>query len=437
MVVSDTNIVSLDWRKIMFDKYGNDLDYWYYCPVCGRSLLPSFNTCVKHKNIKLVKSLHKKDYYEKKLKERKDYISSGFKIVEEEEIIKNPLYNPKSAESSKKEKASNKPNSSKSNLIYCLIAAFVCLLFVGWILNMFKSNDDRSSDAWVCAEDIVRQNLKSPSSAKFCTYPEATIKDKGNNEYMITGWVNADNSFGVNIRTNFTVTLTLTQKGYKNARCYFDDDSLYVIAGDIVKEDGLDDNEDDSMKEYISKLIDEEYANKSSKSDTAKSTVPSGSEETTIEETVAPDERNSDSAKQYYYDGDIDLALAAINKIENKTDEIQSIEADILAFKDRYSAWLGKWSYSVRDNKCSLWIKAQYNDGLTLAFETGKTTAGETIVYDLYEYNGDSLIYHSDHFSVFDYTTVTILSDSQIELVTKNENTGNITSPKSMFKIAD
>lgn len=80
--------------KVMLDKYGNDLDYWYYCPICGRSLLPSFNTCVKHEKVKLVKSLHKKEYYETKLKERKDYISSGFKIVEEEEIIKNPLYNP-------------------------------------------------------------------------------------------------------------------------------------------------------------------------------------------------------------------------------------------------------------------------------------------------------------------------------------------------------
>lgn len=273
MVVSDTNIVSLDWRKIMFDKYGNDLDYWYYCPICGRSLLPSFNTCVKHKNVKLVKSLHEKEYYEKILKERKDYISSGFKIVEEEEIIKNPLYNPKSAESSKKEKASKKPNSSKSNLIYCLIAAFVCLLLVGWTLNMFKSNDDRSSDAWVCAEEVVRQNLKSPSSAKFCTYPEATIKDKGNNEYMITGWVDADNSFGASVRTDFTVTLTLTEKGYKDAECYFDDDSIYAIAQDIVEENGLDDSKNDSMKEYISRLIDEEYADKSTESETEKEIV--------------------------------------------------------------------------------------------------------------------------------------------------------------------
>ena len=47
----------------MIDKYGNDLDYWYYCPICASSYLPSFNTCPTHKKITLVKSQHPRQYY--------------------------------------------------------------------------------------------------------------------------------------------------------------------------------------------------------------------------------------------------------------------------------------------------------------------------------------------------------------------------------------
>lgn len=147
----------------------------------------------------------------------------------------------------------------------------ICLLCL--IMGGCGKSDSREMDAWVCAKEVVRQNLKSPSSAKFCTYPEATIKDKGNNEYMITGWMDADNSFGASVRTDFTVTLTLTEKGYKDAECYFDDDSIYAIAQDIVEENGLDDSKNDSMKEYISQIIDEEYADKSTESETEKEIV--------------------------------------------------------------------------------------------------------------------------------------------------------------------
>ena len=82
---------------------------------------------------------------------------------------------------------------------------------------------DREMDAWVCAEDIVKANLKSPSSAKFCKYPEATITYCGDADYMVVGWVDAENSYGAKIRTDFIVTLTLTEKGYKNGYVIFDE----------------------------------------------------------------------------------------------------------------------------------------------------------------------------------------------------------------------
>lgn len=181
-----------------------------------------------------------------------------------------------------------KSNAPKRNWIYSLFAFIIFLVFVGVIYSNINSDteEDRMMDAWVCAENVVRQNLKSPSSAKFCTYPEAIIKDKGNNEYMVTGWVDADNSFGASIRTDFTVTLTLTEKGYKNANCYFDDDSIYAIAEDIVEEKGLGNKEDDAMKEYISDWIDEEYADRETESEEIESYETEITSEESTQQTV-------------------------------------------------------------------------------------------------------------------------------------------------------
>lgn len=88
----------------MIDKFGNDLDYWYYCPVCGKSLLPSFIHCTTHKKVLLVKSLYTKDYYKQIALEKQNYTSNGFYVLQEKEIKTNPLY-----DSSKNQKSQLQP----------------------------------------------------------------------------------------------------------------------------------------------------------------------------------------------------------------------------------------------------------------------------------------------------------------------------------------
>lgn len=72
------------------------------------------------------------------------------------------------------------------------------------------------SEAFSCAKAIVKSKLKSPSTAKFCWITDATITHLGNGEYMVTGWVDAQNSFGATIRQDFVVVYTATENGYKN-----------------------------------------------------------------------------------------------------------------------------------------------------------------------------------------------------------------------------
>ena len=77
------------------------------------------------------------------------------------------------------------------------------------------------TEAWVCAKAIVQDNLKSPSTAKFCSFTEASIRHIGNGEYIVAGWVDAQNSFGATVREDFVVTYTATTSGYKNGNAIF------------------------------------------------------------------------------------------------------------------------------------------------------------------------------------------------------------------------
>ena len=52
---------------------------------------------------------------------------------------------------------------------------------------------------------------------------DVDVYDQGNNNYAIIGYVDAENSYGAKMRTNFTVWLTLTKSGYKNGYVVFDE----------------------------------------------------------------------------------------------------------------------------------------------------------------------------------------------------------------------
>lgn len=74
-------------------------------------------------------------------------------------------------------------------------------------------------DAFVIAENAVKEKLKSPSTAQFCTTTEATIGRNGNT-WTVEGWVDAQNGYGATVRANFVVTFTFASKDtYSVALC--------------------------------------------------------------------------------------------------------------------------------------------------------------------------------------------------------------------------
>lgn len=83
-------------------------------------------------------------------------------------------------------------------------------------------SDERKKDAWIYAKEVVLQNLKAPTTAKFCPYEEAEISVIGDGKYSVTGTVTAQNSFGAKLTSSFIVTLTLADDGVTDIECTID-----------------------------------------------------------------------------------------------------------------------------------------------------------------------------------------------------------------------
>lgn len=86
--------------------------------------------------------------------------------------------------------------------------------------NEITVNDDAElATCWSLAIDVVKANLKSPSSAKFpFSYSNSDVSiTKSGNTYFVRSWVEAENSFGAKLRSNFTVTMEKSGSG-KNTK---------------------------------------------------------------------------------------------------------------------------------------------------------------------------------------------------------------------------
>lgn len=83
------------------------------------------------------------------------------------------------------------------------------------------SNTDERVECWTLAVEKVKANLKSPSTAEF---PFSAVNSdvnitKSGNKYTVKSWVDAQNSFGATIRSNFTVTIEKNGNNYVVTNC--------------------------------------------------------------------------------------------------------------------------------------------------------------------------------------------------------------------------
>ncbi|MFQ1002627.1 hypothetical protein [Modestobacter sp. SSW1-42] len=92
-----------------------------------------------------------------------------------------------------------------------IIGVFV-LLVGGCSVAVFDGDDDGSGGgrddimAGIMCEDFVKDRLKSPSSADFPSSSSYVVTGAGN-QYTVQGYVDAENSFGASLRTDWTCSV--------------------------------------------------------------------------------------------------------------------------------------------------------------------------------------------------------------------------------------
>ena len=106
-------------------------------------------------------------------------------------------------------------NETKQN--YPLSARIVGFLIFAAILVfcMAKCNTNpgdgspTTAEAWYIAKQFAKKDLKSPVSAEFPhqTAEGVNIIERGNGKYTVTGYVDAENSFGAKLRHHFTINI--------------------------------------------------------------------------------------------------------------------------------------------------------------------------------------------------------------------------------------
>lgn len=116
--------------------------------------------------------------------------------------------------------------SPREKKIYTIITVAIIVLvsvFLFKACSEIDTEDNYNTEgrAIVCAEMAVEDQLKSPSTAKFCPSYEMIATNLGGDNWKVTGYVDAQNSFGAEIREYWTVTFTLTEEGYKNCSVSF------------------------------------------------------------------------------------------------------------------------------------------------------------------------------------------------------------------------
>lgn len=114
-------------------------------------------------------------------------------LKEKYPIVEETISKNEAKEQAKKEKEEdNKSNSSSS-------------------YSSSSSSKYTDEEIWTIAQHVVKENLKSPKSADFPIINEATITRRSDS-IIVQSYVDADNSFGANIRSNFTVVLSADGK---------------------------------------------------------------------------------------------------------------------------------------------------------------------------------------------------------------------------------
>ena len=98
-------------------------------------------------------------------------------------------------------------------------SAILCVMGFLATGSIDDSNESDAFDAWVMAQEFVKDRLKSPGSASFGSVlkdyqdPKDCVSELGDGRFRCRGWVDAQNTFGGLVRTNFDCVIRHDKDG--------------------------------------------------------------------------------------------------------------------------------------------------------------------------------------------------------------------------------
>lgn len=84
------------------------------------------------------------------------------------------------------------------------------------------SSEPSNIAACTYAQIEIESKLKSPSSAEFPACAYQSIEETSPKNYKVESYVDAENSFGANIRTRYSCTVRFTDGSEYYVNCSFD-----------------------------------------------------------------------------------------------------------------------------------------------------------------------------------------------------------------------
>lgn len=103
----------------------------------------------------------------------------------------------------------NNPSPADAKKVIGAIVLFflIVIILISSFANRKSVREIDPERAFLMSHYFVMQNLKSPSTADFPLYDYRAI-NLGGNQWSVTSYVDAQNSFGATIRTNYRVFIT-------------------------------------------------------------------------------------------------------------------------------------------------------------------------------------------------------------------------------------
>ncbi|HDK7176616.1 TPA: hypothetical protein PTV31_003234 [Clostridium botulinum] len=105
----------------------------------------------------------------------------------------------------------------KNKFLKAVLLCLSIILCLGIFVGCGESEEDKARhkkfDVYKATTGLIEQKLKSPSTAKFQEFDEKLVRDLGGDQYKVSGYVDAENGFGANIRSNWHCTVRIEGEG--------------------------------------------------------------------------------------------------------------------------------------------------------------------------------------------------------------------------------